>query len=570
MSKFVLILFILSVFCAQYAYSSSDPEVKLNEGKVVEWSNKQSEKPACSAPEVEIGQRKLCGKHVKTSSGKGAHAYLGIPYAESTAGENRWRPPVPNKGWKGLFKATGFGLACPQKNRFDHDLPYSEDCLSINVWKPDAKSDKPRAVIVFIYGGDFLYGFSGDPGYDGAYISANGNFIVVTLNYRLGVLGFMGGIKDKKSGEVIKGNFGLLDQIESLKWVRKNIKAFGGDPDKITIQGQSAGAMSVGIHLTVSPASSNLFRAAIMESNPLAIPIKTLEQGVKYAKKLADDLGCSEDEISCLRNKSTKETLASQDSFNLLISTMFHGIRGSQIWAPMIDGVVITEQPIVAIKEGNLKKPIIIGTNKNDALVFIIAIKWRLNKKKVSDFDYHVLVDLLFPDKDLREKIYEEYPPKEDDNTIVASKLLTDWLFTCPSLFLASNSSPKTWMYLFDHVPSFNFWGRLGPDFSLCSKYVCHAAEIVYVFHTAENTGYSFTEEEKLLSRLMVQYWANFAKTLNPNGNGPKWPEFKSDDSHVILVTPIDKIIDQSSLKAHCSFWDKLGYNLHYSLWDIF
>ncbi|HKQ32422.1 MAG TPA: carboxylesterase family protein, partial [Thermodesulfobacteriota bacterium] len=292
-----IVVIILCLLPVHFALSSTDTEIIVQHGKASEIKDPEIDRPECAAPVVGIDQGRLCGLREKLPGGRTVDAYLGIPYAEPAGGQNRWRPPVPHKGWKGLFKATYPGPSCPQTYLFPYDNPESEDCLSVNVWTPEVNAKKPRAVMVFIYGGYFLHGFSGDPLYDGSFVSARGDVVVVSMNYRLGALGYLAGLKDGKTGEEINGNYGLLDQILALEWVKENIRNFGGDPGKVTIYGESAGAMSVGIHLTASPRSAGLFRAAIMQSNPFGIPFKSLDEARPAAVRFAERLGCREDDV---------------------------------------------------------------------------------------------------------------------------------------------------------------------------------------------------------------------------------------------------------------------------------
>ena len=549
-------------------FSSEDLEYTPNQKEILEELNIKRPKPKCTGPDIELSQGKLCGLEVEVKHGKKVNAYLGIPFAETTAGKNRWRAPVPDSGWQGTYKATLPGPACPQNNWFDPNLLYSEDCLSINVWTPSNKSEKPRSVVIFIYGGSYIYGFNAEPTYNGAYMSANGDIIFVGINYRLGSLGFLAGVKDKKTGEELKGNFGLLDQILAMKWVKDNISKFGGNPEDITLQGQSAGAASVGIHLTVSESSKGLFNSAIMESNPIGLPYKTLKQSKSIAHKFAAKLGCDVNDLSCMRSKSATQVIAAQDIKDRMLHSVLYGISDFLIWAPVIDKDVVLRHPLIDISKNNIEMPLIIGTNKNEGLLFVEALLKKMNIAHISDFEYSLALDVLFRSDKIKNKILKKYPYNDDKNEKILSMVITDSLFTCPALFVADNSSIETWVYLFDHIPSFNVFRIV--DLLKCSEAVCHGAELPFVFHTAENMGYEFTEEEIFLSRVMVNYWTNFVKAANPNGNNPEWPEYKSRESNVILVTPIDEIVSKKDLKAKCSFWNSVGYDIHKTFWDIF
>jgi carboxylesterase type B len=522
------------------------------------------EKPPCSTGDVKINQGSLCGTLTGASDGKAVNAYLGIPFAETTGGQNRWKAPVPKAAWDGTFNATRLGPACPQNT--DIMYPQSEDCLSVNVWTPAEDAVSPRAVMVFIYGGAFIYGYNATPLYDGAYTAAYGDVVVVSMNYRLGALGFLSGIKDRKTGEEINGNFGILDQILALEWVRDNIGAFGGDPERVTIYGESAGAMSVGLHLLSSPRSEPFFRAGIMESNPLGLPYKNLKQSRSIAKGFASNLGCPVDDIGCMREKLPEVVLDAQMQRDLAIPFLLHGIRDMLVWSPVVDGEVITAEPVNALSDGSLKKPVILGTNGNEGILFIEVAKSGLGWKRVSDLDYRLVIEFFFRDHKIRKKIYEKYPPDGNDNTALVSKVFSEFLFTCPNLYAASRGTPETWSYIFDHVPSFN----LRPKTPACAENACHTAELPFVFHTAVNEGHVFTAQENELSNLMVEYWTDFAKDLNPVVGANSWPEFGPGSRNLIFITPVKDIQPKPDTTSDCGFWDGIGYNLRDSFWGLF
>lgn len=558
----LLILILILSACSGQNQTSGSSDSKPSEILISEVDERVN-LPECTTGALAIKDGSICGKVVTPDTDKKVTAYLGIPYAESTAADNRWREPVAVKAWDGALKATQFGPTCPQLASIK---PQSEDCLTINVWVPEGAPEEPRAVMVFIYGGAFIYGSGADPTYNGAYAASQGDVIVVSFNYRLGALGFLAGLKDKTTGEEINGNFGFLDQILALEWVRDNISVFGGDPAKVTLWGESAGAMSIGLHILSSPGSKGLYRTAIMESNPLGIPYKTLKQYSDISKRFASNLGCEKDDIECMRAKLPEVVLDAQAQKDLMIPSVFHGIVDFLTWAPVVDGEVITSQPITEITTGNLITNIIIGTNKNEGLLFVELVKAAMGKKTLSAFDYALAVDYLIRDRDFRKKVLEKYPSVDGDNTYAASKLITDYLFVCPTLYTAKKSSPDTWSYSFDHISSFNYWKNT----PACATAVCHGAELPYVFHTPSGRGFSFTLQESELSDLMIEYWTSFAKASAPVSRSTKWPRFRNGSSTLVFNTPISDINTVSGLDANCSLWDQSGYNLEGSFWGLF
>src|SRR5262245_10120306 len=238
---------------------------------------------------VDAPTGQVCGLAIETpaNTGRALYSYRGIPYALPPVADLRWASPQPYPRWSDLRPATSFGAICPQDGATDD----SEDCLFLNIWTPRAAVERHQRlpVMVFIHGGYFVFGAGSDPLYDGSYLAASGNVVVVTLNYRLGALGFLA---VPELG--LTGNYGIMDQGMALQWVGENIAAFGGDPFKVTIFGESAGAMSVGLHLFSIPANRDRFRAAIMESNPLAIPYPSLLSQVEAKWQEFRDALCFE------------------------------------------------------------------------------------------------------------------------------------------------------------------------------------------------------------------------------------------------------------------------------------
>jgi len=272
------------------------------------------------------------------------------------------------------------------------------------------------------------------------------------------------------------------------------------------------------------------------------------------------------DDIECMRAKLPEVVLDAQLQKDYIWPALFHGISDMLVWAPVIDGDVLTEQPFVAALSGKLTKPVIVGTNGNEALIFVEEAKSGLGWKTVSDFDYRVTMDFIFRDHELLKKIYEKYPPDGKDNTGLISKVLTEYLFTCPSLDAASRASGQAWSYLFHHIPTSNFWTQ----FPVCADAVCHSAELSFVFHTPEVTGHSFTAQENDLSNLLVGYWTNFAKTSRPDGTGTAWPEFDPGSLNLVFVTPVKEITAKPDTAGDCKFWDGVGYDLRNSFWGLF
>ena len=556
MKPLALLLATLALSCAGAAADDADKLVPLP----------VADRPACTAPEIDTGAGSVCGLALEADAADGSghrvvDAYLGIPYAEPPTGDNRWQPPVPAKPHDDVLKATDFGPVCPQVEPSPKKVAESEDCLSLNVWTPRAGASggaPSLPVMVYIHGGSFVDSASSLPIFDGRFLAASGRVVVVTINYRLGALGFLAGI------DGLTGNYGFLDQELALRWVQDNIARFGGDPEKVTLFGQSAGAMSVGLHLE-APASHDLFRAAIMESNPYGIPFKKPDVAGRFAESFRLHLGCVFDSLACMRRQSAETIVKEQTSLMLALDTAVSGFAGDLVWGPVIDGKVIPTEPMAT----PIDKPVLLGTNLNDGLFFVSGerFKW-FGKTEVPEIEYTALTDLYFPPKG-REAIHDipRYQPRSGDDTDAMAHLLTDYLFTCPNKLALANASAPAWGYQFTHVPSFDVW----PGITICApdqKKVCHTFELPFVFGDATPVtrqltppGDRFTPAEQTLSEEMAGYWIRFAETLDPNHDGaPDWPRFTKEK-------PVRHILDETTgqktdLGANCTMWDGVGYAL--------
>ncbi|MEO8605875.1 MAG: carboxylesterase family protein [bacterium] len=491
----------------------------------------------------------ICGT-TATIAGATAHAFLGIPYAEDTGGDNRWAAPVPITTLPDKFQATQYGPICPQSMPPDTVPAPSEDCLSLNVWTPVEPGEEPLPVMVFIHGGAFIEGSSAARTYDAAYISASEHVVVASFNYRLGALGFLAGIGG------LDGNYGFLDQQMALRWVRDNIAAFGGDPDQVTLFGESAGAMSVGLHLLSAPASADLFVADIMESNPLALPYKTIAESTPFGTLLAGLLKCEPADLTCLRGTTWEDVVAAQEDKTIVIPGLLSGFAGLLLWTPVVDGTIITAEPVPAAQANGLGKPTILGTNLNEGTVFVYLALDLLNQETLTAANYELLVNGLFGGTTGAE-VLALYPP-ETDSAPVFAQLSTDYIFFCATRAVAETGDADTYAYQFNKVSNFNVW----PNVPQCAAQVCHSDELPYVFNTASNIGFVFTAPEQELSLQMVGYWSSFSRPdhdPSPLGSGrPDWPPFPGEN-YLLLDTPITADVDP---QHNCDFWDSVGYEV--------
>ena len=518
----------------------------------------------CAAPDEKTTAGEFCGTvetvdAANSASGK-VYRYLGIHYGESTAGEHRWMSPVPYAPRPGTFAATEFGPLCPQPNRGETN-PQSEDCLTINVWRPAPAetAEAPLPVMFFIYGGSFLVGGSSAGVYDGARLAAEGHIVIVSFNYRVGALGFLSGL------DGLTGNYGFLDQQLALLWVRRNIGAFGGDPDRVTIWGESAGAMSVGLHL-VAPQSQGLFRAAIMESNPYGIPYKNQREAADFAKDLRDLMGCEIGGIECMRRAPVETILAHQTSDLIIVGGLLEGLRGELVWAPVIDGVVIPDQP----SKVATRIPMLIGTNRDEGALFVggFRIKIPFEVREIPRVEYEAALDLVFADGVAhRIEAQPRYAPVDGDNTNQFAHVLGDYLFTCANRHVMNDARGPVYAYRYDHLASYDEW----PGVPLCAPdqhRVCHSFELPFVFgnpvdvrlETAPPAAAAhFSARDQIVADQMMRYWTNFAATLDPDdAEAPKWPEFNR--AHPAMMVFEDEA-HAGNRNPDCGFWDSIGYD---------
>ncbi|MGD0191873.1 MAG: carboxylesterase family protein [Rhizomicrobium sp.] len=479
--------------------------------------------PASAQPEVTIPQGMLAG-----TLDNGITSFKGIPFAAPPVGSLRWRAPQPASAWPGVRDASTFGAICPQAKlslmarlKPHVKLPESEDCLTLNVWTPDARPAAKLPVMVWIYGGYFRSGGAARPVYDGVQLASHG-VIVVTLNYRLGWLGFLDlpALAAEHPDEPT-GNFGLLDQIAALRWVQNNIASFGGDPANVTIFGESAGGMSVN-DLMASPLARGLFAKAISESGLglNTIPTAALAQqaGLAFASKEGAN-GANVADLAKLRDVSADSIIDAQE--------------GSDP-APMVDGKVLTEQVYATFAAGKMAHvPYIAGSNSNEATLMPST---------------HMTADDL--EKPLGDKlpavrkIYEPDGALSDEEFV--HQLFGDALFTAAAQGLASfeamQGSPA-YVYRFGYVAE-----RL----RIISSGVGHGGEVPFVFglsglgrEPGMGTLVSMaTPKDQNIVALMQGYWTNFAKTGNPNGPGlPQWNSLTPSLSQTLVVDDAPKLV---------------------------
>ncbi|XP_059164843.1 cAMP-regulated D2 protein-like isoform X3 [Physella acuta] len=442
-------------------------------------------------------------------------AFRGVPFASPPVGKLRWLPPQPPAPWAHVLAADVDPPGCPQIGcekltpTIACPKKMSEDCLYLNIFAPDgAGNTSGLPVMAYIHGGNFFDMSGSSPLFDGVYFTQRGNVVQVNLNYRLGALGFL---VTGDGDDDARGNYGLYDQVLALKWIRDNIRQFGGDPEKVTLFGQSAGAQSVIQHMTLDE-TAGLFQRAIIESSPLALPYKTYTEAFVLGGLLAEAVGCPVRDMDCLRAKTAEEiTQASLKTRSEVASLKF--LEMFEPYGPHIDGRVVKGQPLDVYGAGGYqKKPIMIGSTREETVLYIYGAY----NKTVTVIDYLALLLAVRPDKVI--EMAEHYPPTSlEDQREVLVNISTDLVFGCPtrnlSRTLLDQGSGDVWLYLWDHAFSFPGWGQV----TFCEGRVCHGTEIVYVFHTANKGNFTFTADEEALSSDLISYWTNFAWSGDPN-----------------------------------------------------
>lgn len=490
----------------------------------------------------------------------GVRLFRGIPYAAPPVRNMRWRAPQPHPAWTAPLDATKFGASCPQvlPGRARGGL-MSEDCLFLNVFAPDPPGSG-LPVMLWIHGGAFVFG-SGS-GYDGSVLAAKHKMIVVTINYRLGALGFlaMPGL-DIETQDRVSGNYGLLDQQEAMRWVKRNIAAFGGDPHRITIAGESAGGTSVCLQL-VSPQASGLFARAINESGPCLYQ-RSIEEAEKRGHDFAAKLGCDKEshQVGCLRSKSADELLAAMPGSPV----------GPLVWAPVMDGHLIPMQPEVAFRNGTFNKvPVINGSNHDEGTLFI-AFGRPLPKE-----DYAAAVESFARPpqgeslaraqgvSDGAQKVLAAYPiGKYPSPSQGLAAVMGDAIFSCGierAGELMSRCVP-TYQYEFNDreapptlIPN--------PPFPLGAY---HVSEIQYVFQSyfpgeRRSGAPDFSPAQAKLSNQIAGYWSAFIASGDPDGSSPKWAPMKPGQVKILSLAP-DGVKFESGFAQdhHCALWDSIG-----------
>ncbi|MHA2130641.1 MAG: carboxylesterase/lipase family protein, partial [Promethearchaeota archaeon] len=472
--------------------------------------------------------------------------FKGIPYAAPPIGDLRYSPPAPREPWNDIFMANNFGPIAPQPTYFftsnvGKNAKQSEaECLNLNIWTPGIDRKK-RPVMFWIHGGGFMYESSAEVQYDGLLLARRGDVVVISINYRLGPLGFL-------YIPGITANVGMLDQIAALKWVNDNISTFGGDPNNITIFGESSGATAV-ISLLAMPAAKGFFHRAIAQS----YCVYYVPNQKKGSKEYISKLGFPVKDIESLQKVPVNKIINSFAEFMKGVEER----EDVEPFVPVVDGKTLPEYPLNTVSKGfSGDIPLLIGTNKDEMTINYLALSSipKINDDELFNGVYKVLSKLGHNEEKAKQMI-EIY--KDENQGIplqdILFKFLTDLWYRIISIRLAEAQSkyqPNTFMYLFTW-PSPGRDGKLG---------AAHSLEIPFIFGTLTKPNMeSWTgkgKEANNLSDNMMECWISFARSGNPNHNSiPEWPNYEVKNRATMFIGTEFKIVNAPFQKERAA-WD--------------
>ncbi|KAF8770247.1 acetylcholinesterase-1-like isoform X2 [Argiope bruennichi] len=519
-------------------------------------------KADCSSV-VNVGETQIVGQTVYAGE-RIVNQFLAVPYAEAPTGSLRFKKPVPRRYLPDLYYAFNQPPACWQKSMYPfpwYDAsPYKdEDCLYLNIWVPEhASSTNKKAVIYFIHGGGFRFGSIRQSDYNAAGLAAHGDVVVVTVNYRVGSFGFL-----TSGTEDAPGNIGLYDILEGLKWVNKNIEAFGGDSSRITLAGQGAGSTAAGI-LTTSPLAEGLFQRVIMESGSPAYPDKdSIKTNLDISQKVAERLYCAnrthtiqtnpDEVLKCLRSVSPQMLTD--------VTASMHPLS-SELYIPQFGGELLPQDPLKAIQKENFTCTDLLIGNTRDEGSYILTTQYptvygffgalvpsinkTLGKRQIkgilSEFnDRNAIAQHYLP----------ESLPENEDGTVRTQvyTALGDATVVCPEMFYAEQCAKMggdVYYYIWNHRPTNSVWFPwMG---------VAHGTEVEFVFGLPLLHPYTFLPDEATLSKNIIDIWASFARDGRPN---ILWPEYSKQNPRVkVLGAGANQQTDQNGFhQENCNFF---------------
>lgn len=487
------------------------------------------------APVVETQQGRVRGRTDGT-----VDRFLGLPFAAPPVGDLRWKPPAEPVSWTGIRNALRLPDSCVQMKR-KGGVEGSEDCLYLSVYRPaHLEAEAKRPVLVFIHGGSNQRGSGSE--YDPSEMVARAGLLVVTINYRLNVFGFLAlPTLDAEMGGPASGNFGFQDQQAALHWVRSNISAFGGDAGNVTVAGESAGAIDICAHLA-APGSASLFDKAVMESG--YCPAATHDEALAVSAKVTDAVGCSD--AGCLRSKPAAELIKA-----VPLSVVPGGGQGFNA-SPNSGNALLPLAPSEAVSSGQWnQKPVLIGSNHDEMALFALPLLLSKQVKlPLTQAGYQALITTQFQESGPR--ILSEYPVEDFPSPFLAyADVLTDLSpLGCGVTAMTQNFSGQTLTFRYE------FSDQRAPFLGPITIGAYHGAELQYLFGMKRLPG-PRTGAQRQLARQMQQYWANFALSGDPNGDGlAYWPVYDNDARRVLVLKPEGSAVETDfDTRHHCAFW---------------
>lgn len=477
----------------------------------------------------------------------GLHVFRGVPFAAPPVGELRFRAPRPPEAWTGVRAAAEFGMLSMQTFMPGLELlgawegPIDEDCLTLNVWTPGL-DDAARPVMVWIHGGGFSGGSGSTPIYDGRHLAQRGDVVVVTINYRLGALGYFYNPAMTDSSDPHSGNYGMRDQIAALQWVQEHIAGFGGDPNNVTIFGESAGGMSVGVLLGAAEAEG-LFQRAVPQSGAghHALPRGTAEE---VGRRFCAVLEVSPDDAAALRSIPAQDVLDAQNALMADPETAALTGRYLMAFSPVVEGGFLDMLPVESVRDGRSKDVDLLCGTIEDEWTLLAAL---VGVNELDEAGARAALAVTAGDAETANRLYDHYRSARaerggaSDPLTVFDSVMTDYVFRIPSDRLldahsAQDGSGRTFAYLFNQQsPALD--GRLRAP---------HAIDIPFVFGSCGAMPEFVGDDPQTaqLSGFVMDAWLNFARTGNPSTNAlPGWPEYRASQRYTMVFGPDVKTI---------------------------
>lgn len=469
--------------------------------------------------------------------------FKGIRYAQPPVGELRWRDPLPAEPADGELDATRFGAVAPQQANpamsLGTDATQDEDCLFLNVWRPAAAASRARPVMVWLHGGAYTFGSSSQPLYDGTSLVTHGEVILVTVNYRIGAFGFLDLSSFGTAETAFDGNLGLKDILLALEWVQANIAAFGGDPDRVTVFGESAGGGLV-TTLLATPRAEGLFHRAIAESSP-ATSVYGSVRAREVADRFLNATGVAAADIASLRGLPVDEVVRATMT---VFAAVPQDAPGTLAFAPVVDGDLVPEPPVTVLKSGRGNPvPLMIGTNRDEASLFKF-MKSPLMPISSADIE-RMFADMKRDSPDValpsREAVLASYEGVR--HRMLGLGIARDIAFRLPTVWIAEGHSAvaPVWLYRFDHSTR---------SLDLMGIGATHGAELAYVWGNLPTGSKDPTfwlggrrTAERISARTQAR-WTAFARGENPNAaDAAEWPSYTVDERSTLVIDRDERVV---------------------------